>query len=52
MDKKYEDVCAYKRTMLLARTMVRRGIISKAEYAKIDKIIAKKYGVCSCSIYR
>ena len=28
------------------------GLISKDEYAKIDRLIARKYGLSSCSIYR
>jgi len=32
--------------------MLAAGIIAPEEYAKIDTIIAKKYGISSCSIYR
>ena len=28
------------------------GLISRDEYAEIDRIIASKYGLSSCSIYR
>ena len=28
------------------------GVISRNEYVEIDRIIAKKYGLSSCSIYR
>ena len=28
------------------------GIISEAEYEQIDEIVASKYGLSSCSIYR
>lgn len=48
----YEKICAYKRTMSIVDSMLSRGIISAEDYLKIDKIIANKYGVNSCSIYR
>lgn len=48
----YENICAYKRTMLIANNLLIRGIISAEDYCKIDKIIADKYGINSCSIYR
>ncbi len=31
---------------------VSKGMISAKEYAKIDTIIAKKFGISSCSIFR
>ena len=43
---------AYQVTMSLARSMRFQGIISDKEYAKIDTIIAKKYGISSYSIFR
>ena len=43
---------AYQTAMALARSMRSKGIISAKEYAKIDTIIADKYGICSCSIFR
>lgn len=48
----YENICAYKRTMLIANNLLISGIISTEDYRKIDKIIADKYGINSCSIYR
>lgn len=48
----YENICSYKRTMLIANNLLIRGIISAEDYCKIDKIIADKYGINSCSIYR
>lgn len=48
----YEKICAYKRTMLIANNLLVSGIISAEDYRKIDKIIADKYGINSCSIYR
>ena len=43
---------AYQMAMALARSMRSKGIITGKEYAKIDTIIAKKYGISSCSIFR
>ena len=43
---------AYQVAMALARSMRSKGLISAQEYAKIDTIIAKKYGISSCSIFR
>lgn len=52
MIENYEKICAYKRTMLITKKLLSDGIISANEYNKIDTIIAKKYGVNSCSLYR
>ena len=41
---------SYQTVMALARSMRSKGLISAREYAKIDTIIAKKYGISSCSI--
>lgn len=43
---------AYQAAMALARSMCSKGLISAKEYAKIDTIIAEKYGISSCSIFR
>ncbi len=51
-DEYYKNVCAYKRAMAMAKSMLKQRIISAEEYCKIDKIIAGKYGLDSCSIYR
>lgn len=42
----------YQMAMALARSMRSKGLISAKEYAKIDTIIANKYGISSCSIFR
>ena len=42
---------AYQMAMALARSMRSKGLISAKEYAKIDTIIANKYGISSCSLY-
>lgn len=43
---------AYQTAMALARSMRSKGLISAKEYAKIDTIIAEKYSISSCSIFR
>ena len=43
---------AYQTAMALARSMRSKGLITAQEYAKIDTIIAEKYGISSCSIFR
>ena len=43
---------AYQMAMALARSMRSKGLISAKEYAKIYTIIANKYGISSCSIFR
>lgn len=47
-----ESVAAYRRAMLLAKSMKVRGIISEEEYDKIDTIMAEKYGISLVSIFR
>ena len=43
---------AYQAAMALARRMLSKGLISEEQYAEIDTIIANKYGISSCSIFR
>ena len=38
--------------MTWVRSLLKRSLITKAEYAKIDTRIAQKYGISSCSIFR
>lgn len=45
-------ITAYRISMSMFKGMLRDGIITEKEYAKIDTIIAKKYGVSSCTIFR
>lgn len=42
----------YQSTMAMARRMLSDGIITEKDYHKIDRIIAGKYGISLCSIYR
>lgn len=43
---------SYLASMLQAKKMLSMGILTPDNYAVIDTIIADKYGVSSCSIYR
>ncbi len=43
---------SYLASMLQAKKMLSMGILTREDYAKIDTIIAKKYGISSCSLYR
>ena len=43
---------SYLASMLQAKRMLAMGILTPEDYAKIDTIIAKKYGLSSCSLYR
>lgn len=43
---------AYQMAMALARSMRSKELISAKEHAKIDTIIAEKYGISLCSIFR
>ena len=52
MEDAYQKICAYKRLMMMAKAMRQKGIISEKDYVKIDKILANKYEISSCSIYR
>jgi len=51
-EKETSQVVQYRLTMSMAREMVNRGLISEEEYAIIDTIMTKKYGVTSCTIFR
>ncbi len=53
MDNDYRDrLESYLAAMLQAKRMLTRGILTPDEYDDIDTIIADKYGISSCSIYR
>ena len=45
-------VLLYKITMTAVKQMLSQGIITAKEYDDIDTMIADKYGVSLCSIYR
>lgn len=42
-EEKFRDEKLYQTTMLLARKMLREGIISEEEYRQIDTIFLEKY---------
>lgn len=42
----------YVSSMMQAKFMLISGAISSSDYTKIDTIIAEKYGLSSCNIYR
>lgn len=53
MNKEYFDaVCGYKSAMAQAQLMLSKGILNESEYAVIDTMIAEKYGLSSCSLFR
>lgn len=53
MNKEYFDaVCGYKSAMAQARLMLLKGILTEDEYAIIDTMLAEKYGLSSCSLFR
>ena len=45
-------IANYRAAMSLANEMLENGIISAEEHAKIDTIMAQKYGLSSCTIFR
>ena len=51
-DEKIQNVIQYQTVMAWVRSLLDDGIISKAEYHKIDTMMTKKYGISSCSIFR
>lgn len=48
----FASVCGYKSAMAQARIMLSKEIITESEYALIDTIMAEKYGLSSCSLFR
>ena len=42
----------YHAALSIAAEMLANRLITAQEYAEIDTIIAKKYGISSCSLYR
>ena len=48
----FAGILAYKSAMAQARLMLSKGLITKDEYAIIDTMMAEKYGLCSCSLFR
>ena len=53
MNKEYNlRLEQYIASMLQFKNMIRRGILTPDDYTEIDTILAGKYGIDSCSIYR
>ena len=53
MDEGYRaNLESYLASMMQAKKMLSNGVISSDDYIKIDTIIAEKYGISSCSLYR
>ena len=49
---KEEAILGYKTSMSVFKGWRENGLISGEELSEIDTIIANKYGISSCSIYR
>lgn len=53
MNKEYYNrVLCYKSAMAQAGLMMSKGLITKDEYAIFDTMMAEKYGLSSCSVFR
>lgn len=53
MNKDYSSrLERYIASMLQFKNMLSSGILTPDDYAEIDTILAEKYGISSCSIYR
>ena len=42
----------YIASMLQFKNILSRGILTPDDYTEIDTILAERYGISSCSIYR
>lgn len=51
-DEIYKKYFRYQTVMAWARSLLEKSLITRKEYAKIDTMMAEKYGVSSCSIFR
>ena len=51
-EDRFAGVLGYKSAMAQAGLMLSKGIIDADEYAIIDTMMADKYGLCSCSLFR
>jgi len=50
--EKKTAIMLYKTTVSVFKKWLAQGLISQVDYDVIDTIIAEKYGLSSCSIYR
>ena len=46
-----KKVAAYRTAMSIIKEMLKKGLISADDYAKIDTKMAKKYGLKSSTIF-
>ena len=51
-DQLVKKVAAYRTAMSIIKEMLRRGLISADDYAKIDTKMAEKHGLKSSTIFR
>ena len=51
-EKLSEKIIAYRTAVSIVKSMLVQGIISAEEYRKIDTMLAEKYGLSSCTIFR
>ncbi len=49
---KEQAIIHYRTAMSVFRRWLDEGIICEEELSKIETIVAQKYGLLSCSIYR
>lgn len=47
-----EKVIAFRTAMSVMKSMLKSGVITDAEYAQIEAIIAENYGLSSSTIFR
>ena len=53
MDDRYRaNLESYLASMLQAKRMLTKGIITPSDFVKIDSVIAEKYGIPANSLYR
>lgn len=50
--KVYQRIVQYKTVMSVLKNLLRDNQITASEYKQMCDIIAKKYGISSCSIFR
>lgn len=51
MDAYNEKITAYRLSMSMVESMMRRGIISEKDYVAIRRMLAEKYGISLYSIF-
>lgn len=47
-----KKIAAYRTAMSIVKSMLNEGVITAKEYAIIDTMMAEKYGLSSCTIFR